>query len=89
MEKFIFELELKLHSKKVEIEVSSNAKTWLAEYGYDPIYGARPMRRLIQKEIENVLTDEVLFGRLVEGGKVLIDLEKNQLVFDYCEHAEA
>jgi ATP-dependent Clp protease ATP-binding subunit ClpA len=81
--KFIHELQQQLSRKKVVITLSDNARDWLSEYGYDPQNGARPLGRLIQTEIKDVLTEEVLFGRLLKGGKVHIDLEKNKLTFDY------
>lgn len=81
--KFILGLEHRLKSKKVAISVSDEATEWLAKKGYDPLYGARPMGRLIQNEIESILADEVLFGKLEHGGEVFIDLEENQLTFTY------
>jgi ATP-dependent Clp protease ATP-binding subunit ClpA len=55
----------------------------MAERGYDPQYGARPLARVLQTEIKDVLADEILFGRLAKNGKVLIDVKDDQLVFDY------
>ena len=83
VEKMLVELEVKLQQQKVIINVTDAAKTWLAEKGYDPIFGARPMRRTIQREIETVLADEVLFGKLENGGEVCIGLKKDQLNFKY------
>ncbi len=83
VDKFINELLQQLKRKKVLITLSVKAKDWLAEGGYDPQYGARPLGRLIQNEIKDVLSEEVLFGRLYKGGKVLIDVEKDKLVFHY------
>ena len=65
------------------INVSDEAKGWLAKKGYDPMFGARPMARLIQQEIETVLADEVLFDKLADGGEVTINLKDNQLTFQY------
>ena len=65
------------------IGVSDEVKNWLAKKGYDPLFGARPMARLIQQEIETVLADEVLFGKLADGGEVTIDLKEDQLIFQY------
>lgn len=79
--KFIKELETRLEEKKVTISVSNEAKEWLANNGYDPQFGARPMRRLIQQEIETKLADEVLFGKLVRGGKVFIKIKDDKLIF--------
>ncbi len=83
VDKFINELLQQLKQKKVLITLSVKAKDWLAEGGYDPQYGARPLGRLIQNEIKDVLSEEVLFGRLYKGGKVFIDVEKDKLVFHY------
>jgi len=83
VEKMLVELEVKLQQQKVVINVANKAKKWIAKKGYDPIFGARPMGRTIQKEIETILADEVLFGKLENGGEVRIDLKKNQLTFKY------
>ena len=81
VEKFIRELEVQLASRKITFEVSREAQEWLARKGFDAIYGARPMARLIQKEIKDPLADEILFGSLKQGGKVIIDLENDTLTF--------
>ena len=65
------------------INVTNKAKKWIAKKGYDPIFGARPMGRTIQKEIETILADEVLFGKLENGGEVRIDMKKDQLTFKF------
>jgi ATP-dependent Clp protease ATP-binding subunit ClpA len=85
VEKFLDELEQKLAIKNVEIEVLASAKKWLAENGYDPKMGARPLLRLIDTEIKKRLSREVLFGSLVHGGKVIISLNKEntELKFVY------
>ncbi len=83
VEKMLVELEVKLQQQKVVINVTSKAKKWLAKKGYDPIFGARPMGRTIQREIETTLADEVLFGKLENGGEVKIDIKKDQLTFKY------
>ena len=83
VEKLLVELEVKLQQQKVIINVTDAAKSWLAKTGYDPIFGARPMGRTIQREIETVLSDEVLFGKLENGGEVSIGLNKDQLRFKY------
>ena len=83
VEKMLVELEVKLQHQKVIINVTEAAKTWLAKKGYDPVFGARPMGRTIQREIETVLADEVLFGKLENGGEVSIGLKKDQLNFKY------
>ena len=75
VEKLLVELEVKLQQQKVVISVTDSAKNWLAKKGYDPVFGARPMARTIQREIETVLADEVLFGKLENGGEVSIGLK--------------
>jgi len=90
VDKFLMQLEAQLHEKKVEAHFSDDLKAWLAEKGFDPLMGARPMARLIQDTIRAALADELLFGRLVNGGKVTIDLDdddKVRLVFEETETA--
>jgi ATP-dependent Clp protease ATP-binding subunit ClpA len=81
--KLVRELDLQLSERKVSIALTPGAKSWLAKKGYDPAYGARPLRRLILKEIGDVLTDEILFGELVSGGFVIVDLQDKKLSFSY------
>jgi ATP-dependent Clp protease ATP-binding subunit ClpA len=83
VDKFIMELDHQLNEKKVFLQLSATARRWLAERGYDPMFGARPMARLIQNEIKRVLADEILFGKLANGGKVDIDEEEGKLTFLY------
>ncbi len=83
VDKFIEELQPQLSAKKVSIKLSNPARKWLAEKGFDPHFGARPLDRLIQKEIKDVLTDEILFGRLNNGGSVYVKVKDNQLLFTY------
>jgi ATP-dependent Clp protease ATP-binding subunit ClpA len=85
VDKFIFELEAQLQEKGVSIEVDESARLWLAERGYDPKMGARPMARVIQEHIKKPLAEELLFGRLVGGGDVLIRAEADQLVCEVVE----
>ena len=73
VDKFVREVAEQLRERKIEIEIRPAARKLLAKKGYDPDFGARPLERLIQKEIKNPLTDEVLFGRLKGGGRVVID----------------
>ncbi|MBT3204344.1 MAG: ATP-dependent Clp protease ATP-binding subunit ClpA [Gammaproteobacteria bacterium] len=80
VDKFLIELEAQLEAKKVTMIISDAARTYLAEKGYDPKMGARPMARVIQDEIKQILADELLFGDLSEGGEVRIDVEKGILV---------
>jgi ATP-dependent Clp protease ATP-binding subunit ClpA len=85
VDKFLMQLEAQLHDKKVEAVFTDKLKDWLAEKGFDPLMGARPMARLIQDTIRSALADELLFGRLAGGGRVTIDLDeqmKVQLRFD-------
>jgi ATP-dependent Clp protease ATP-binding subunit ClpA len=85
VDKFLMQLEGQLHEKKVEAIFTDALRAWLAEQGFDPLMGARPMARLIQDSIRAALADELLFGRLQHGGKVTIDLdadEKIKLVFE-------
>ena len=74
-----FELEEQLRQKKVQLVVDDSARQWLAENGYDPLMGARPMARVIQDEIKQVLADELLFGELTNGGRVKIDIRDDKL----------
>ena len=84
VDKFLMQLEEQLHEKKVEVIFTEALKAHLAEHGFDPLMGARPMARLIQDTVRRALADELLFGRLVSGGKVIIDIDaedKVHLVF--------
>ncbi len=84
VDKFLTELDLQLADKKVDLEVTPDARSWLAERGYDATFGARPMVRLIQTSIKRVLADDILFGRLRGGGPVQIDVgEDGELAFSY------
>ncbi len=80
VDKFLIELESQLEAKKVSMTITDQARRLLAEKGYDPKMGARPMARVIQDEIKQVLADELLFGGLTNGGQVKIDVSKNKLV---------
>ncbi|MCK9284302.1 MAG: ATP-dependent Clp protease ATP-binding subunit ClpA [Rhodocyclaceae bacterium] len=89
VDKFLMQLEGQLHEKKVEVTFSDTLRAWLAEKGFDPLMGARPMARLIQDSIRSALADELLFGRLAHGGRVTVELdpdspaeEKLKLIFD-------
>ncbi len=83
VDKFILELDAQLNEKRVFIQLTPAARRYLAEKGYDPTFGARPMARLIQTEIKRVLADEILFGRLKDGGRADIDVADGALAFDY------
>jgi ATP-dependent Clp protease ATP-binding subunit ClpA len=79
--KFVAELEAQLASRKITFAVSDAAVSWLAKKGFDPVFGARPMSRLIQREIKDPLADEILFGSLKQGGKVQIEQAGEGLAF--------
>jgi len=79
VDKFIIELEEQLSAKKITFDLSPAARDWLAENGFDVVLGARPMARLIQKEVKDPLTDEILFGKLIKGGRVNISTNKDKL----------
>jgi len=81
--KFMAELSGQLKQKKVRIDLTDSAVNWLASKGFDPLYGARPLSRIIQSEIKDALSEEVLFGRLKKGGRVTIDLKEDRLYFEY------
>jgi len=83
VDKFLVELQAQLDEKHVTLEVEQEARVWLAKHGYDPHMGARPMARLIQNDIKRPLADELLFGRLANGGQVKICLKDDRLMFDY------
>jgi len=83
VDKLIKELEGQLSEKRVTIKLSPQARTYLAKKGYDPDYGARPLRRLIMKEIGDSLTEEILFGSLARGGEVAVDELDGKLAFTY------
>jgi len=82
VEKFILELEMQLEDRNVNINLTPAAKSWLSEKGYDRLYGARPLARCIQDHVKKPLANELLFGKLVNGGDVLVRVKDNKLVFD-------
>ena len=83
VDKFMRELNGQLAVKKIELTISDSVRTWLAQKGYDPQFGARPLVRVIQIEIKDALSDEILFGRMQKGGEVGVDLKDDKLVFNY------
>ena len=89
VEKFILQLEAQLAERRVAISLEPDARAWLAEKGYDAAYGARPLARVVQKEVRNPLTDEILFGRLEHGGTVRIGMRDGAPAFDYEPAAAA
>ena len=85
VDKFLMQLEDQLHEKKVEATFTDALKAHLGKRGFDPLMGARPMARLIQDEIRRALADELLFGRLANGGNVVVDVDEAgtiKLAFD-------
>lgn len=82
VQKFILQLEMQLADRNITIELSPDAEKWLAENGYDELYGARPLARVIQENIKKPLADEILFGKLVRGGHILVKLAEGKIAFD-------
>ena len=82
VEKFVLQLEAQLADRHVTIELTSEANKWLAERGYDEQMGARPLARVIQENIKKPLADEVLFGKLMKGGHVRVEVSDDALTFD-------
>jgi ATP-dependent Clp protease ATP-binding subunit ClpA len=82
VDKFILQLELQLADQNVHIKLDDEARAWLTERGYDKLYGARPMGRLIQEKIKQPLAEELLFGKLVHGGEVAVRMKDGQPVFE-------
>ena len=83
VDKFINDLGKQLGGKKVRMDVTDAVRDWLAQKGYDDKFGARPLARLIQTEIKDALSEELLFGKLKKGGSVTVDLKEGQLEFKY------
>ena len=84
VEKFVLQLEAQLAERHVAITLSPEARAWLARKGYDQIYGARPLGRVVQKDVRDPLTDEILFGKLENGGTVTIGVDGDKLAFSYA-----
>ncbi len=82
VDKFILQLELQLADRDVHIQLTDEAKAWLIERGYDRLYGARPLGRLIQEKVKQPLAEELLFGKLVHGGEVRVHLKDGALGFE-------
>ncbi len=83
VDKFARELAEQLGEKKVELDLQPGARAWLAEKGYDPLFGARPLARVMQLEVKDKLSDELLFGALARGGKVTVDAADGALTFRF------
>src|SRR5688500_14878134 len=82
VDKFILQLELQLADRNVHIDLDDEARAWLTERGYDKLYGARPMSRLVQEKIKQPLAEELLFGKLVNGGEVKVRIKDNAPAFE-------
>ena len=87
VDKFLIKLEAKLEAKKITLNVDNKARLWLAEKGHDPLMGARPMQRVIQEHIKKPLSNEILFGKLTNGGTVKITEKGGKLVLSYEQNA--
>ncbi|MBU1689443.1 MAG: ATP-dependent Clp protease ATP-binding subunit ClpA [Gammaproteobacteria bacterium] len=89
VDKFLMQLDEQLHEKKVDAVFTDALKDHLAKHGFDPAMGARPMARLIQDTIRKALADELLFGRLAHGGKVVVDIdEQDHVRLEFAENSE-
>jgi ATP-dependent Clp protease ATP-binding subunit ClpA len=83
VDKFVMQLEAQLADRQVTIELSDAARAWLAKKGFDPLYGARPLARIIQEHVKKPLAEELLFGKLEKGGLVRVDVKDDKLAFSY------
>lgn len=83
VDKFVGELQARLAVQKVTLGLTDEGRTWLANHGYDPKFGARPLKRLIQTEVKDRLSDELLFGKLEKGGRVLITVKDDAIAFEF------
>jgi ATP-dependent Clp protease ATP-binding subunit ClpA len=88
VEKFVLQLEAQLAERHVAITLTPEARAWLGTKGYDPVYGARPLARVIQREVRDRLTDELLFGQLEHGGTVTIGVDRDALTFAFAPRTE-
>jgi ATP-dependent Clp protease ATP-binding subunit ClpA len=79
----VLQLEQQLAERRVAITLTPEARSWLAVKGYDPVFGARPLARVVQTEVRDPLTDQILFGALENGGTVTIGVADNALSFAY------
>jgi ATP-dependent Clp protease ATP-binding subunit ClpA len=87
VDKFVHQLEDQLADRNVAIELTAAARGWLVKKGYDPLYGARPLGRVIQEHIKKPMADELLFGKLAKGGTVKVDMADDKLTFVYSDVA--
>jgi len=83
VDKFVAEMAAQLGERHVKIELTAAARALLAKKGFDPMNGARPLARVIQDEVKRPLTDELLFGKLMTGGKVAVDADGDKLTFSF------
>ena len=83
VDKFLKQVQTKLRGRKVQLEFSDDVRDWLAEDGYDPKLGARPLTRVVQESIENPLSDELLFGKLAKGGKAVVAMKDGKPAFEF------
>ncbi len=86
VDKFVVELESQLDAKRVSLDVDEMARHWLAQRGYDPVMGARPMARLIQEKIKRPLAEELLFGKLANGGEVSVSVQDDEIAIEIQAH---
>jgi ATP-dependent Clp protease ATP-binding subunit ClpC len=82
------DLQRRLAERKLEVELTESAKSWLAKEGYDPIYGARPLRRAIERYVENPLSTKLLSGEFSQGDRIIVDLGDKGLTFSVGERAD-
>lgn len=85
VDKFLLQLEAQLHDRNVEIAATDAAREWLGKMGYDRAFGARPLGRVIQEHVKRPMSEEVLFGKLENGGRVTVDVKDGDVVFEYEE----
>ena len=85
VDKFVMQLEAQLSERNVTIELSDEARAYLAKEGYDPAMGARPLTRIIQEKVKRPLAEELLFGKLTNGGVVLVDFQDDEITFSFEE----
>jgi ATP-dependent Clp protease ATP-binding subunit ClpA len=90
VEKFVLELEAQLEDRDVTFDLTPEATRWLGEKGYDDAFGARPLARVIQENLKKPLADEILFGKLKDGGtvRVLLDRDADKLAFEFVRNAD-
>src|SRR5256714_3536222 len=89
VDKFVAEVRAQLVEKNVELVLTERARRWLAEHGYDKQMGARPMARLIQEKIKAPLAEEILFGKLQAGGKVVVNAPDDDIRLEFIERGQS